>query len=374
MIADSKCKVFFYTYPEDKRPDFSAFQDLIVNLADGFNSIGIQHYSSCNYWRLFPEREQYLLQVNPDISHHDCDVVVLERQWFARNRSLPKGLFDPCRKYITVYLDCADGIKTFSWLPEFRKFDFILKTHYIKGFKYPHNVCPWAFGLSTRVLSELKECKPLLSRNKKLLVNFEYHNSVKYYHSLRKYIGKFFMPNIQNLLPIDSTREDRSVPPNNSYHYLRWLQTGRRHIPSYYERLGKSQACAAFGGTFLAPQITDFNSRVSYYSARVLDKLGIKTNRIIQWDSWRFWESLAAGCVTFHVDFEKYGFILPELPRNWEHYVGIDLDNIQESVKRIREQPEILERISTQGRAWVIQNYSPKAVAKRFINTVLEAS
>jgi hypothetical protein len=105
---------------------------------------------------------------------------------------------------------------------------------------------------------------------------------------------------------------------------------------------------------------------------KLISRLGLKTNRISQWDSWRFWESLAAGCVTFHVDFEKYGFELPVLPKNWEHYIGIDLDNIQESIDKIAEQPEVLEKISIQGREWVLQNYSPKAVALRFMEKIFK--
>lgn len=368
-------KVFFYTTSSECNSEGAEgawFQDLIVNLAEGFKSLGIQYYSSNNYWQLQPGDSQTLLQYNPSITHRDCDVVVLERQWFEENGSLPKDLFERSREYITVYLDCADGIRTASDLPEFRQFDFIFKTHYIKRFKYPSNVYPWAFGISNRILNELGEYKAFTSRDQKLLLNFKYHNSMyKYSQSLRKYIAKKFIPGIQSLISLDTTMEDRSIPPNDPYHYLRWVQTGRRHIPNYYKRLAESQACAAFGGIFLAPQFTDFDPKLSYYSSRIIDRVGISTSRIAQWDSWRFWESLAAGCVTFHVDFQKYGFLLPIPPDNWEHYIGIDLDNIQASLDRIREQPELLERISIQGRTWAIQNYSPKAVSERFLKTVL---
>ena len=253
MEANLDYKVFFYTCPGDEAPVKADFQDLIVNLADGFERIGIQFFSSCNYWRKFPDKEEYLLKFNQDISPQDCDVVVLERQWFGKYRSLPQGLFDSDRKYITVYLDCQDGINnTSSFLPEFRKFDFVFKTHYIKRLNYPKNVHPWAFGLSTRVLNELKEYIAFSNRKKKLLVNYKYQDYGKSYrtHALRKYIGKFYIPKVKDFLPIDSTMEDISLPPNNPYHYLMWLQTGKRHHPPYYERLRTIQACAAFGGFF----------------------------------------------------------------------------------------------------------------------------
>ena len=98
--------------------------------------------------------------------------------------------------------------------------------------------------------------------------------------------------------------------------------------------------------------------------------LNLQSKRIIQWDSWRFWKSLAAGCVTFHVDFEKYGLHLPVMPENWRHYIGIDLDNVQEAVERIADEPEIVERISTEGRLWALEHYSPVPTALRFLGIV----
>jgi hypothetical protein len=167
--------------------------------------------------------------------------------------------------------------------------------------------------------------------------------------------------------------DDLANPPQDPYHHLRWTQTGRRHFPSYYKRLKESSACACFGGYFLGPGFTDYHHKISHYSAKAIGNLGVKTNRIGQWDSWRFWESLAAGCVTFHVDFDKYGFELPVLPQNWKHYIGIDLDNIGGTIDRIAQEPELLEQIAVRGRDWAIANYSPKPVALRFMNKLLNS-
>jgi hypothetical protein len=88
------------------------------------------------------------------------------------------------------------------------------------------------------------------------------------------------------------------------------------------------------------------------------------------WDSWRFWESLAAGCVTFHIDFDKYGAVLPVMPKNGQHYIGIDLDKLEDIVRRIATNPEILERISISGRQWAMENYGPIPTAVRFLNRI----
>ena len=269
-----------------------------------------------------------------------------------------------------MYLDCSDGIdgiKTLSWLPKFRQFDFIFKTHYSSHIKHPSNFYPWAFGLSERVLTQLKTEIPWTQKQQSMLVNFR---NKRFSHSLRGYVKKTFLPQIEEIMPINTACDNELDFPQDPYHYLRWAQTGRRHYPNYYQRLQRSAACACFGGYFLGPSLSDRYGTITYYIARIISELGIKTNRIYQWDSWRFWESMAAGCVTFHIDFEKYGCVLPVMPKNWRHYIGIDLDNISESIDRIADQPEVLERISAEGRTWAIENYGPLPTAKRFLETV----
>jgi hypothetical protein len=372
FIMSTLPKVFFFTAFDEGRADKAYFQDLIINIATGMQQLGIKYYASNDYWQLSPDSDRFLLESNPDVTHHDCDVVVIERQWFEKNGCLPADLFAPNRQYKTVYLDCEDGIagiRTASWLPEFKQFDFILRTHYANHTKYPGNFYPWAFGLSARVLQELAEEVPWAKKQQSVLVNFRHQ---KFSHSLRHYIQKSFIPQLGKYLTIDASSDDMTEVAQDPYHYLRWVQTGRRHHPNYYHRLKQSAACACFGGFFLAPGVADYSEPMTYYSVKIITELGIKTNRISQWDSWRFWESMAAGCITFHVDLEKYGFVLPVMPENWRHYIGIDLDNISESIERIADQPELLEQISTEGRAWAIQNYDPKATALRFLETVAD--
>jgi len=88
---------------------------------------------------------------------------------------------------------------------------------------------------------------------------------------------------------------------------------------------------------------------------------------ITRWDSWRFWESLSAGCLTLHLDFEKYGFQLPEMPEAWKHYIPIDLADPVGSVDRMMEVESRWEEIANTGRLWAIANYGPEAVAHRLL-------
>ncbi len=91
---------------------------------------------------------------------------------------------------------------------------------------------------------------------------------------------------------------------------------------------------------------------------------------IIQFDSWRFWESLAAGCLTFHFDFEKYGMTLPVMPENRVHYIGVDLNNIDETIGFIEQNPDRLAEIAANGRKWALEHYSPRPTAQRFLDAV----
>lgn len=362
-------KIYFYTTSTEGTPEAAHFQDLLVNLATGLQQLGIKYYASNNYWQISPNSDRFLITATPDVIPNDCDIVVLERQWYDENGCLPPGLFPPDRQYKTVYFDCNDGNQTSAWLPEFRQFDFIFRTHYVRHSKYPDNFYPWAFGLSKRVLQELDQPIPWTQKQPSVLVNFR---NKKFSHSLRSYLKKTFVPQLGKIMTLDTASDREAEFPQDPYHYLRWKQTGRRHYPHYYQRLKQSQASACFGGFFLAPRFTDDYDRISYYLARLISKLGIKTKRIGQWDSWRFWEAMAAGCVTLHVDFAKYGFELPVMPENWRHYLGIDLDNLQESIEKIASQPEMLQEIATAGRTWAIENYAPLPTAIRFLETVAE--
>ncbi len=106
----------------------------------------------------------------------------------------------------------------------------------------------------------------------------------------------------------------------------------------------------------------------------LITKLRLKTGTVIQFDSWRFWESLLAGCVTLHVDLEKYGAVFPVMPENWKHYIGIDLDDIEGSLVRIKENLPRFSEISRAGREWALANYNPKIVAERFLEIIEERS
>jgi hypothetical protein len=71
------------------------------------------------------------------------------------------------------------------------------------------------------------------------------------------------------------------------------------------------------------------------------------------------------------VELEKYGALMPVMPRNWEHYIGVDFEssrNLRNVAQRLRDDPACLERIASQGRAWALEHYSPVAQATRLLS------
>jgi len=360
MSVNFNHKIYFYCFATDSL-EKPAYHHAIVCLAEGLKELGVEFYSNVNYWRTSTTAEEYLFEHDPNITPDDCSVVIFDYEWFCHDNPFPDHVFHPQKKYLTVYFELHETM--YSLNDKFRQFDFVFRAQYNETLNYSSNIYPWAYALSNRILKETEVVPNFTERNQHLLVNFRVG------HPVRNFIKKEFCPRIQNVLPIDETVDSFESSPAEVYHHLQWKQTGKRHYPAYYKRLKESAACAAFGGFFVNPV---FGSR--HFTSRLLNhligRIGLKTNRIIQWDNWRFWESLASGCATFHLDFEKYHFRLPVMPENWRHYIGIDLDNLEESIDKIAKNPEILEKIAVEGRQWAIENYSPVPTAIRFIETI----
>lgn len=360
-------KVFFYcSSPGSPNSPQTVYQHPLICLAEGLQALGVPFHSSRNFWQLDPHTDEFLFQHDPHITPDDCTIVVLHTAWFTAGNPMPENLFHKQRKYITVYIE-SEADARHAWNPEFRQFDFVLRSHYNRRFRYPHNFHPWTFGLSNRMLRELETLPDFAVRNRNILVNFRLG------HPIRKRIQDHFLPLIQAILPADTSTDSTTAPPTDAYAYLQWVQTDRRHYPSYYKRLRETTACACFGGLFVNPWPLDAFGPTGWKDRlinKILTLANFQPRRIMNWESWRLWEAMAAGCVAFHVDFDKYGVDLPVMPENWKHYVGIDLDNMQAAADRLISEPDLLAQISAAGRDWAIEYYSPAPTALRFLATV----
>jgi hypothetical protein len=329
--------VYFFCYPHGPA-DRAGYEHQIVCLAEGLRELGVPFFGNVDYWQEANTPHDFLIRQNAHVSFRDANIVVFSSVMhrYESTHLLPRDLFNSKRCYRLVFIDWSDGVRTPGFRDEMRACDLVLKCHYNCKDALPTNFRPWAFGLSTRIVDFLSG-EDGAQRHADILVNYRYE------HSLRKRAVKEIIPLFKGIL-----REDRTVEAFNDIEgmtekdRLLWVQTGRRHYPSYRRRLLGSMACSCFGGL-------------------------LREDRVYQFDSWRFWESLAAGTCAFHVDLENYGCVLPVMPINMVHYLGFNLENPTCIVDRIRRRPALLRTIGEAGRAWALANYSPRPVAERFL-------
>lgn len=351
--------IYFFCYPMGP-PEKAGYQHQIINLAEGLRILNVPFFSNVNYWKINCASEEYLLSYNNSVDYRKCTAVVFSSWLIIYNRLdlLPKDLFDSKRNYKIIFIDDADGLIT----PGFdlsQKVDIVLKSHYNRKYAYPVNFIPWQFGLSNRIIQSVSPL-PYSERHKTILFNFRISHPVR--TLAREKVLPYFYPYLSpdfgtDPIDVNHRSEDR----------LFWHQSGRRHNSSFYKRLSQSTACACFGGE-LQNSFSNVKTKLGYF----LQKLDhhfhfLNPDRVFQFDSWRFWESLASGTCTIHLDLEKYGVCLPVMPENGKHYIGVDIDNLPK-LRQILHDESVFEDIGNNGREWVLQHYSPKQIALRFLN------
>jgi hypothetical protein len=218
-----------------------------------------------------------------------------------------------------------------------------LMTHENKFYKMTGDRRPWAFGISSEILEKTKNPPSFKNRRSIALRNFRPSTN----QDVRNYLDLSFVEALEKRMPIDREISD-----------------------DHFQRLTEYSVCLAYGGAVLVDR-----SKNPYFANNPEYQTLSKTREflqplvIVRWDSWRFWESLAAGCLTLHLDFEKYGFLLPEMPVPWKHYIPIDMADPVGSVEKLMECKPRWEEIACTGRDWAIAHYGPEAVARRLLST-----
>ena len=378
-MNSKKLKIYFYCFSPtlngygDYASGYHYYQHGTVCLGEGLKALNIEFYANVNFWLPSPE-ESYLFRYDPNVTPDDCDLVIINESWWERHSQFANSLCNiqhllrKDRPHQTILLDLSDDTPRKNLLESsLGRFDHCFKSHLTKSTPIFPNTHSFPFGLSERILKEVEDLLPFNQRNHNLLVNsrgFHYGN-----HSLRNYIQTHFLPKINSIIPLES-KNIVDARDRGAYHALQWAQASGRHNPGYYELLLSTTTCSSFGGYFISPFPHHPWTLLGRGFRKAITKFGWKTQRIVQWDSWRFWEAIAAGCVPIHVDFDKYGFVLPVMPENWKHYIGIDLDNIDYSIELITQNLDRLPEMSVAGREWALEHYSPIAIAKRFLATV----
>jgi len=359
---DRIAKIFFFCCEQGHPPELARYQYGIIPLGEGLKEIGIISYSNVNYWWCVPDSSEYLFRHDPNVNYEDCDIVVLNDRWFLHGNSIPKDLFRKGRKYVTVYIDCSDGVFTRTFNPQWRNFDYIFKAHYnqrIVGM--PANVRPWAFGLPSRMIKATDGGENWEDRTDVLLSNFRVE------HELRQRAKEIIYPILSDVFTIDYSN-DGFAPPTDPAALFEWEKTGGRHNPAYYERLKKAKAVSCFGGRYAHRFAQPYFLRKPMRNIEHLFPYAFKT--LYQWDSFRLWESFAARSLVFHVDFEREGCVFPVMPKNGFQYMGVDFSNPGKTREQILELQPRFSQIARNGREWALANYSPLATARRFLSEI----
>lgn len=361
-------------------PDPLNYQWDIVPLAEGLLQLGVPFASSANYW-LRPDGS-YLLQHANDVDPLSCDVVIVSSgflKWVKDGGGeelgeLPQWLVDrgtgSCK---VVALDVCDGYLTPATTRWVQCFDLVLRAHYNRRLWWPSNVRPWAFGLTERILSaSAKSCREWRSRQGCV---FSFGASHGFAHGAREWAKQELLPSLAEILKVDASEDDLNAAPTDPQEVLMWRQCVRRHSSAYFARLGSAEACACFCGELvpgLPPRVSFLvggnKAKLKRAAWQLLSRALLRSPRNVQPDSWRFWETLACGTAALHFDMHQAGWELPVMPENWKHYIGVDLVRPQKTIERIHDDPDLLERVATEGQKWALEHYSPRKMAERLLS------
>lgn len=135
---------------------------------------------------------------------------------------------------------------------------------------------------------------------------------------------------------------------------------------AYSQQLATSQFILAVGGDFFQPLgANDWIRETQSESPILRNFIDFPDDQgtIFRWDSFRFWESMALGCIPIQLDFDFYGLLLPIQPEPWLHYVPLKLHAQDETFERIAEiaqDKELMKRMSLAAKDFCFEFYSPE--------------
>jgi hypothetical protein len=207
------------------------------------------------------------------------------------------------------------------------------------------SIVPMGFGLSNDIIKRSQEVDSLTAKRSNVVIsNFK--------PSLSQSVRNFLSFTLERKLSLEGV-----------------LSYGFTEAVEYVRRLIDAKLILCYGGDFYRDlsSAEAFSNNPSYHFDDLQQDVVI-----LRWDSWRFYEACVFGCIPVHLDFKRYGMSLPVLP-NDKFCLQIRLDNIEVEAKRIIQliySDEECANLSREARKWVIDNYSPKAMARYFIENI----
>ena len=224
----------------------------------------------------------------------------------------------------------------------------LFAVHDTRFAKKPGRRFPLAFGPSNGLIAASEKRLPFAQRKRVALRNFR----PSFGQGVRGLLDMACLPHLKNAITCDSAIQETAP---------------------YLDALCSSTVCLAYGGEFYNSMRTNTwlaekdPNMFAYHTFEHFDGEAI----VMRWDSWRFWESLVCGCLTVHLDFVKYGFNLPVMPKPWVHYAPIDLDDLKGSADALMDREKQWPEIAEAGRCWAIEHYAPKPTVLRVLGQML---
>ncbi len=325
-------------------------------LAQGLEKIGHTNLGNIDYWKEFGK--DYLINKS-EIPLKNESIAIFSSTYILKNH---KEIPEIQRSFKSYFLlDMEDGGEVTSCESLYPLFTGVLRCHYNKTLHSQNNVFPWAFGITNHMIDWLDKIERTDSEIIQTNFRVKHETRVKGITLLKKLL-KEQASFVEKIDIIDQGYIEKLSEEQIHYFTI----TNHRCLPSYLNRLKNSMLAPAFGGWFYDRS----ENRIRRIFNRVLLRANFRipaSYALVNFDSWRFWESMFAGVPTVHFDFELYAACFPVQPRNGVHYIGLDIKgNVSgENLGKVLERKE---SIGIAGRKFAKQNYSPQAMALRFVS------
>lgn len=373
MSAGKKVKFFVtpvYPYGNDH------YYHEIIAVAEGFKELGYTVVGNADYW-FVPEENKFLI---PFEEGNDFDIAIYDYRYVTSFAHLlfRKGYpnFDKTKKHILV--DRNDWISPI-WADNkhYDIFDLVFAGNLYTTENYAKNIRPWAIGLTNRIIRSIDRFY-----NDKQDKDFAIGYNFRIPHNMRGLIFEGIKENVKKV-PLKTCFTDATFTNE-------WTETDKfylkasinRHYPPYFKIINTVSMFMAFGGYYEYKPITyqpySFLDKVKrkpyYYYAKLLKTIGKPETPALfafQTDNFRFWEILYSASCPINVNFESWNLLLPAMPVDGKHYIGVKKFDFAEFASRIESMSkEQIEKIGAEGKNWVKENYSPKAQAQRILDNL----